>query len=155
VGTFVRLLYSAEDALAQAYDALGASAPDPLARRCRDAAVLCRQHLVALRPSVSLYGGRVGLAAPADETPGPGRPALDLEDIFLMSSVANLSWLVACAAAVRLGDDRLEATADYCQPQTRQQLMWLLHQLHHEDPIPGDEPDGPADAGGPTVLGGR
>ncbi|WP_426625672.1 hypothetical protein ACPPVW_06325 [Leifsonia sp. McL0607] len=141
---YLTLLAESESTLAESYrqvaDAHG-DEPD-VHFLCRSLASQCDDHRAKLDPVIA----RVG-TAPADDEPerlradaisqprsGPLGLLRDLQDLYLLASLTDITWSMVGQAAMALHDRELLDVVGSCDKQTAIQLRWLRTRMKQAAP---------------------
>lgn len=131
---YLTLLSSAEQTLAGSYrQVAGGHADDADVRyTCEDFARRCAGHAEALDPIISRYRDRrqaepdrlhpAGLAAARGGAIGLLR---DLQDLYQLASLVEITWTLVGQAAAGARDRDLLQVAERCATQTSAQVGWL------------------------------
>lgn len=132
--TYLTLLASAEQSLASSYHLVaGGHTGDPdVHYTCQDFARQCTGHAEALAPIAARYADRrqpepdrlhpAGLPATRS---GPVGLLRDLQDLYQLASLAEITWTLVGQAAAGARDRDLLQVTDRCAAQTTAQLAWL------------------------------
>lgn len=132
--TYLTMLQTAERTLAdsQGEIATGHAGESDVRYTCTGFARQCASHAEALAPLVDRYAGR-GQPGP-DRLHSPGLTSArggpigllrDLQDLYQLASLVDITWtLVGQAAAGARDRDLLDVVA-WCRPEIAAQLSWL------------------------------
>lgn len=140
---YLGLLQKAEQALASSYRLVadGHGAEPDVYHLCQTLATQCDQHERSLAPTRARYGDR-----PDDEPArlhavelsttrtGPLGLIRDLQDLYLLASLVDVTWMMIKQAALALRDDELNAVVRNCEPETKVQLGWLTTRMKQAAP---------------------
>ncbi|MDR6907739.1 hypothetical protein J2X63_003447 [Agromyces sp. 3263] len=109
---------------------------------CLTLAEQCDGHREQLAPIVERYG-----AAPSDDEPerlhadglrttrtGPLGLLRDLQDLYLLASLAEVTWTMVKQAAEALRDEELLGVVNTCQQEVDVQLHWLQTRMKQAAP---------------------
>jgi hypothetical protein len=109
---------------------------------CRTLASQCDAHREQLAPVVARYG-----EAPSDDEPerlhadglrrtrsGPLGLLRDLQDLYLLTSLTEVTWMMVKQAAEALRDEELLGVVDTCQKEVDVQLHWLQTRMKQAAP---------------------
>ena len=141
---YVTLLAESESTLARSYrqvaDAHG-DEPD-IHFLCLTLAKQCENHRQKLDEVIERIGrGEDGdeperLHADAIEEPrsGPLGVLRDLQDLYLLASLTDVTWTVVKQAAQALVDEHLLEIVEGCQKETAVQLRWLITRMKQAAP---------------------
>jgi hypothetical protein len=141
---YLSLLAGSERTLAEAYrqvaDAHG-DEPD-VHFLCLTLATQCDAHRERLDGVIAHYG-----AAPADDEPerlhaaGLGEPRTgalgllrDLQDVYLLASLTDITWKIVKQAAQALRDGELLEVVATCEHEIAVQLRWLQSRMKQAAP---------------------
>lgn len=131
---YLTMLASAEQTLAGSCRQVAGGHADEADVRyaCEDFARQCTSHAEALAPIVSRYADRrqaepdrlhpAGLAAARS---GPAGLLRDLQDLYQLASLVEITWTLVGQAAAGARDRDLLRTADRSAAETTAQLAWL------------------------------
>ncbi len=141
---YLSLLVEAERTLAESFREVAEGHGDEpdIHFLCQSLAGQCDEHVRALQPSVDRYG-----AGGADDEPerlhgeglketrtGPLGMLRDLQDLYLMASMVDVTWTMVKQAAQALMDRELIDTVMACDAQTAVQLRWLETRMKQAAP---------------------
>lgn len=144
LSVYLSLLAEAETTLADSFlqvsEAHGAE-PD-VHFLCLTMAAQCRAHRGLLDRVVEQYG-----EAPADDEPerlhaqgmsgtrtGPLGLLRDLQDLYLLASFCDVTWIVVKQAAQALRDPGLLDVVEACEHEIRVQVQWLETRMKQAAP---------------------
>jgi hypothetical protein len=133
LATYLRLLHTAEGTLGDSYRvaADGHRADADVHYTCRRFAADCSGHAEALRPTIDRYEHREleperlhppGLATARN---GPVGLLRDLQDLYQLASLVEITWTLIGQAAHGARDRDLIDVAAQCGSQVTTQLAWL------------------------------
>lgn len=131
---YLGLLRHAEQALAASFRqvAEGHGAEPDVFHLCHALARQCDAHAEALGPVVQRYGERDDdeperLHAEALSTTRSGPLGLlrDLQDLYVLASLVEITWTVVRQAGHALRDERLLDVVSTCAAETEVQSSWL------------------------------
>ena len=140
---YLGLLRKAEQVLASSYRqvAEGHGAEPDVYHLCHTLAKQCDQHERALAPVTERYGEQpddepenlhaVGISSTRT---GPVGLIRDLQDLYLLASLVDVTWMVVKQAALALRDDQLVAIVGQCEAQIKVQLGWLTTRMKQAAP---------------------
>ena len=140
---YLGLLVKAEQALAESYRqvAEGHGAEPDVHALCLMLATQCDQHEQALHAAVARYGERTDdeperlhAIAMAQTRSGPLGLLRDLQDLYLIASLVDVTWMMVKQAALGLRDDELTRIVSQCEAQTEVQLRWLTTRMKQAAP---------------------
>jgi len=140
---YLGLLQKAEQALASSYRqvAKGHGAEPDVYHLCQTLAKQCDQHEQALAPVIQRYGER-----PDDEPErlhaqkiletrsGPVGLIRDLQDLYLLANLVDVTWMMVKQAALGLRDGELIRVVSECDSQVKGQLSWLITRMKQAAP---------------------
>ena len=140
---YLRLLRKAEQMLASSYRqvAEGHGAEPDVYHLCQTLAQQCNQHERALAPVVERYGEQLGdeperllpVGITSTRT-GPVGLIRDLQDLYLLANLVDVTWMMVKQAALALRDDQLVAIVGQCETQIKVQLAWLTTRMKQAAP---------------------
>lgn len=131
---YLTLLSSAGQTQANSYRqvAVGHAGEPDVRYICEDFARQCAAHAEALAPIVVRYADRrqdepdrlhpAGLTSPRS---GPAGLLRDLQDLYQLASLVEITWILVGQAAAGARDRDLLQVADRCAAQITAQLAWL------------------------------
>jgi len=139
---YLGLVHRAEQTLADSLRMVGqghAQHPDVLFT-CRTLAAMSDDHVARLTPIVDRYGeqrhgddveepDRLHAEGLADVRTGPVGLLRDLQDLYLLATLVQSSWLLITQAAQGARDEELLGVAQHCQQETERQLTWLTTRM--------------------------
>jgi hypothetical protein len=141
---YLTLLAESERTLADAYlQMAGAHGDEPdVHALCLTMAAQCQAHERLIARIVAEYG-----EAPADDEPerlhheGVGEPRTgplgllrDLQDLYLLASLVDVTWMMVKQAAQALRDAGLLEVVEACEHETSVQLAWLQSRMKQAAP---------------------
>jgi hypothetical protein len=134
LSTYLTLLQNAETALARSYRqvATGHRPDSDVYYTCQQFARQCDEHSSALTPTVERYA-HVSEPEPERLHPegltsvrsGPIGLLRDLQDLYQLANLVDITWTVIGQAAHGARDRDLIALVSRCNEQTTAQLAWL------------------------------
>lgn len=143
LAVYLGLLDSSEKALAASFRQVAdghGDEPD-VTHLCQTLAGQCDAHRKALEDAISRYGEH-----PEDEPErlhadeltstrsGPIGMLRDLQDLYLLASLVDITWTMIRQAAQGLRDTDLAAVVSECEGQTKTQLAWLSTRMKQAAP---------------------
>ncbi|WP_368497698.1 hypothetical protein [Herbiconiux sp. A18JL235] len=141
---YLGLLHRSEAALAESFRqvAEGHGEEPDVFHLCHTLAGQCDEHAAALAPVVERYGEvdsddepeRLHADALSSTREGPVGLLRDLQDLCLIGTLVDLSWMVVRQAGLGLRDEELLAVVDRCSTETETQLSWLRTRLKQAAP---------------------
>jgi hypothetical protein len=140
---YLGLLRRAEQALAASFRevAEGHGAEPDVYHLCETLAKQCDQHEQALAPVIDRYGERpddeperLHAVALSETRSGPLGLIRDLQDLYLVASLVDMTWMMVKQAALGLRDDELTRVVAQCDGQTKVQLAWLTTRMKQAAP---------------------
>ncbi|MBG6226469.1 hypothetical protein IWX63_003068 [Arthrobacter sp. CAN_A2] len=109
---------------------------------CETLAGQCDEHQRALAPIIERYGEvqdedepeRLHAEKLTDTRSGPVGLLRDLQDLYLLASLVDITWTMIKQAAQGLRDEDLLAVVCDCDGQTSTQLRWLQTRMKQAAP---------------------
>ncbi|PKI93142.1 hypothetical protein CW368_02350 [Actinomycetales bacterium SN12] len=99
---------------------------------CHTLADQCDEHERLLRPVIDRYGEqpddepeRLHAAEMSESREGPLGMLRDLQDLYLMASMVEMTYTLVRQAALALRDEELLGIIETCSHQTSVQIAWL------------------------------
>lgn len=141
---YLGLLHKAEGTLAESFRQVseGHGHEPDVHFLCQALAAQCDEHQQALAPVIARYG-----EADDDDEPerlhadglqntrsGPVGLLRDLQDLYLLASLVDITWSMVKQAAQGLRDAELLAVVADCDGQTSTQLKWLQTRMKQAAP---------------------
>lgn len=141
---YLGMLRQAEATLAESFRqvAEGHGAEPDIHFLCQTLAEQCEHHRDLLEPIVRRYG-----AVASDDEPerlhadglsttrsGPVGLLRDLQDVYLLASLVDITWAMVKQAGSALRDTELLAVVQRCDTQTATQLRWLQTRMKQAAP---------------------
>jgi hypothetical protein len=140
---YLGMLQQAERELAESYRTVAdghGDEPDVHAT-CILLAKQCDEHVEAMRPSVERYGSqpsdepeRLHAAALPHPRSGPLGLLRDLQDVHLLASFVDMTWILVQQAAAALRDEELLALIAEREAETGVQVAWLTTRMKQAAP---------------------
>lgn len=144
LATYVGLLHTAEDTLAQSLRQVADGHPaevdiyyinHTLARECD-------QHVKALQPVVDRYGEDEQQSEPerlhaqglSQTRTGPVGLLRDLHDLYMLAAFVDMTWTVVGQAGRAARDRELVKIVESCHTQTSTQLAWIRTRMNQAAP---------------------
>lgn len=140
---YLGLLHRAEQSLAASFRqvAEGHGAEPDVFHLCHTLAQQCDAHAEALAPVVDRYGeapedepARLHADALSETRSGPLGLLRDLQDLYVLASLVQVTWLMVKQAALALRDEELLGVVSKCESQTELQLAWLRTRMKQAAP---------------------
>jgi len=140
---YLGLLRRAEQELASSYRqvAEGHGAEPDVYHLCQNLAQQCDQHERALVPVIERYGEqpddepeRLHAVGIVSTRTGPVGLIRDLQDLYLLANLVDVTWMMVKQAACALRDDQLVAVVSQCEAQIKVQLSWLTTRMKQAAP---------------------
>lgn len=141
---YLGLLHSSEGTLAGSFRqvAQGHGHEPDVFFICHTLAGQCDDHQHALAPIIERYGEvhdddepeRLHADGLKDTRSGPVGLLRDLQDLYLMASLVDISWTMIKQAARGLRDERLLTVISACDAETDIQLKWLSTRMKQAAP---------------------
>lgn len=140
---YLGLLHGSEQSLAESFRQVAeghAAEPDVL-HLCHTLAAQCDAHVTALRPVVDRYGDapddepdRLHADALSSTRSGPLGLLRDLQDVYVLASLVDITWTMVRQAGQGLRDEELLRVAARCSGETDLQLSWLRTRMKQAAP---------------------
>ncbi|WP_408956920.1 hypothetical protein [Natrinema sp. 74] len=109
--------------------------------RCQNFAEQCDAHVEQLTPLARRYGKdnpeepeRLHPEGISEPRSGPAGLLRDLQDLYMLASLVDITWTLVGQAARAVPDEELIETVTACDDQTETQLSWLRTQLSTDAP---------------------
>jgi hypothetical protein len=141
---YLGMLHQAETTLAESFRqvAEGHGAEPDVHFLCHTLAQQCEEHSRLLLPVVERYGEDLSdneperLHAEGLTTPRQGPVGLlrDLQDLYVLASLVDVTWAMVKQAGSALRDRDLLAVVSQCEGQTAVQLRWLQTRMKQAAP---------------------
>ena len=140
---YLGLLRKAEQVLASSYRqvAQGHGAEPDVYHLCHTLAQQCDQHARALGPVIERYGEqpddepeRLHAVGISSTRTGPAGLIRDLQDLYLLANLVDVTWMMVKQAAFALRDDQLVVVVEKCETQIKVQLGWLTTRMKQAAP---------------------
>ncbi|WP_284987879.1 MULTISPECIES: hypothetical protein [unclassified Arthrobacter] len=141
---YLGLLYKAEGTLAQSFRQVseGHGHEPDVQFLCQALADQCDQHQQALQPIIERYGEvddedepeRLHADGLQNSRSGPVGLLRDLQDLYLLASLVDITWTMIKQAAQGLRDKELLGIVNDCDGQTSTQLKWLQTRMKQAAP---------------------
>lgn len=141
---YLGLLHKAEETLATSYRqvAEGHGAEPDVHFLCLTLAAQCDEHQRLLQPVVERYGEdrsanepeRLHAEGLSQTRSGPVGLLRDLQDLYLLASLVDITWTMVKQAASALRDDELLSVVAQCDSETSTQLKWLQTRMKQAAP---------------------
>ncbi|MBI5159923.1 MAG: hypothetical protein HY996_00640 [Micrococcales bacterium] len=140
---YLGLLHRSEQSLAHSFRQVAdghAAEPDVL-HLCRTLAGQCDAHAEALAPIIDRYGeqaddepDRLHAVALGSVRSGPLGLLRDLQDLYLLASLVDITWTLVKQAGLGLRDEELLGIVADCDAETGVQLSWLRTRMKQAAP---------------------
>jgi hypothetical protein len=140
---YLGLLRGSEEVLGQSFAQVAdghADEPDVF-HLCHMLAKQCADHDERLRPVIDRYGAspddepeRFHAEALAQIRSGPVGLLRDLQDLYVLASLVDITWTVVKQAGQALRDEELLDIVAHCEAETRVQLSWLSSRIKQAAP---------------------
>lgn len=144
VNVYLGLLHKSEQTLAESFRqvAQGHGEEPDVHFLCQTLAKQCDEHEKALKPIVERYGEDTGDAEPerlhaqglSETRSGPVGLLRDLQDLYLLASLVDITWTMIKQAGQALRDKELLDVVARCDEQTATQLKWLQTRMKQAAP---------------------
>lgn len=141
---YLGLLHRSEQTLAASFRqvAQGHGAEPDVYYLCRSLADQCEAHEQALAPIVGRYGEvdeddepeRLHAEGLSETRSGPVGLLRDLQDLYLLASLVDITWTAVKQAAQGLRDAELIEVVERCEGETTTQLHWLSTRMKQAAP---------------------
>lgn len=141
---YLRLLHQAEDTLAESFRQVadGHGEEPDVYFLCQTLAKQCDEHNRLLQPIVQRYGEagadnepeRLHADALASTREGPVGLLRDLQDLYLLASLVDITWTLVKQAGSALRDSELLDVIEHCDAETAVQLRWLKTRMKQAAP---------------------
>lgn len=141
---YLGLLHKSEQTLAESFRqvAEGHGAEPDVYYLCQSLADQCQAHEQALVPIVDRYGEvqdidepeRLHAAGLGETRSGPVGLLRDLQDLYLLASLVDITWTAVKQAAQGLRDKELIDIVERCESETKVQLSWLSTRMKQAAP---------------------
>lgn len=141
---YLGLLHRSEQTLAASFRqvAEGHGAEPDVYYLCLSLADQCEAHEQALAPIVERYGevdeddepDRLHADGLAETRSGPVGLLRDLQDLYLLASLVDITWTAVKQAAQGLRDAELIEVVQRCEGETTTQLHWLSTRMKQAAP---------------------
>ncbi|MBI4901776.1 MAG: hypothetical protein HY829_15055 [Actinobacteria bacterium] len=141
---YLGMLHKAETTLAESFVQVAdghASEPD-IHFLCHTLAQQCQAHTRRLQPIVERYGEdssddepeRLHADGLSSTRQGPVGLLRDLQDLYLLASLVDVSWTMVKQAGSALRDRELLDVISQCEGETSVQLRWLQTRMKQAAP---------------------
>ena len=144
LNVYLGLLHRSEQTLAESFRqvAQGHGDEPDIHFLCQTLAGQCDAHQQKLKPVVERYGEDTGDAEPerlhaeglAQTRSGPVGLLRDLQDLYLLASLVDITWTMVKQAGQALRDRELLDVVEQCDGQTAIQLKWLQTRMKQAAP---------------------
>ncbi len=141
---YLGLLHRSEGTLAESFRQVseGHGHEPDIHFLCQSLASQCDKHQKALAPVIERYGevqdddepDRLHADGLKDTRSGPVGLLRDLQDLYLLASLVDITWTMIKQAAQGLRDEELLAVVGDCDGQTSTQLKWLQTRMKQAAP---------------------
>jgi hypothetical protein len=141
---YLGLLHRSEHTLAESYRQVAEGHGDEpdVYFLCRSLADQCEKHEQALLPIVQRYGEvekddepeRLHAEGLSKTRSGAVGLLRDLQDLYLLASLVDITWTVVKQAAQGLRDAELLGVVTRCEGETKVQLDWLATRMKQAAP---------------------
>lgn len=141
---YLGLLHNSEQTLADSFRqvAHGHGEEPDIHFLCQTLARQCDEHQQKLKPIIERFGEATGDAEPerlhadglAQTRSGPVGLLRDLQDLYLLASLVDITWTMIKQAAQALRDQELLNIVEHCDRQTAIQLKWLQTRMKQAAP---------------------
>ncbi|MGK3647180.1 hypothetical protein [Pseudarthrobacter enclensis] len=141
---YLGLLHSSEGVLAESFRQVAEGHGDEpdVYYLCHTLARQCDEHQKALAPAIDRYGEvteddepeRLHAQGLSETRSGPVGLLRDLQDLYLIASLVDVTWTVVKQAGQGLRDTGLLDIVASCDGQTTTQLKWLQTRIKQAAP---------------------
>lgn len=141
---YLGMLRKAEQALAESFRqvAAGHAAEPDVHFLCHTLATQCEEHSRLLLPVVQRYGEdrsdnepeRIHAEGLSATRQGPVGLLRDLQDLYLLASLVDVTWAMVKQAGSALRDRELLDVVSRCDGETAVQLRWLQTRMKQAAP---------------------
>lgn len=140
---YLGLLQKAEQALASSFRQVadGHGAEPDVYHLCQTLAMQCDAHEQALTPVIGRYGEqpddepeRLHAVEMSTTRSGPVGLLRDLQDLYLLANLVDVTWMMVKQAGLGLRDEQLIEIVGKCEGQTKVQLGWLTTRMKQAAP---------------------
>lgn len=131
---YIGLLHHAEQSLAASFRQVadGHGAEPDVFTLCQTLAKQCDSHEKALIPVIDRYGKqpddepeRLHVEEMVSTRTGPIGLIRDLQDLYLLANLVDITWTMVKQAAQGLRDKELMDVIGRCESETKVQIAWL------------------------------
>ncbi|MGR6901151.1 hypothetical protein [Glutamicibacter sp. V16R2B1] len=144
LSTYLSLLEKSESTLAESFRqvAEGHGHEPDVHFICQTLAKQCDEHQRALQPIVQRYGQgdvddepeRLHADGLSETRKGPLGLLRDLQDLYLLASLVDITWTMVKQAGQGLRDEELLDVVRACEEETEKQLKWLSTRMKQAAP---------------------
>ena len=144
LSTYLSLLEKSESTLAESFRqvAEGHGHEPDVHFICQTLAKQCDEHQRALQPIVQRYGQgdvddepeRLHADGLSETRKGPLGLLRDLQDLYLLASLVDITWSMVKQAGQGLRDEELLDVVRACEEETEKQLKWLSTRMKQAAP---------------------
>jgi hypothetical protein len=141
---YLGMLHKAETTLAESFVQVadGHGTEPDVHFLCHTLAKQCEEHTRRLQPIVDRYGEddsddepeRLHAEGLSSTRQGPVGLLRDLQDLYLLASLVDVSWTMVKQAASALRDRELLEVISKCEGETSVQLRWLQTRMKQAAP---------------------
>lgn len=141
---YLGMLHEAEKTLAESFREVAAGHGDEpdVYFLCQTLAQQCDEHVRLLHPIVQRYGEDASDGEPerlhadglSGTREGPVGLLRDLQDLYLLASLVDVTWTMVKQAGSALRDEELLDVVSRCDGQTTVQLRWLKTRMKQAAP---------------------
>lgn len=141
---YLGMLHQAENTLAESFRQVadGHGAEPDVHFLCHTLARQCEEHGRLLQPIVQRYGEDLSDAEPerlhaeglSGTREGPVGLLRDLQDLYLLASLVDVTWTMVKQAGSALRDRELLEVVSKCDGETAVQLRWLQTRMKQAAP---------------------
>ena len=141
---YLSLLAESEKTLARSFRQVAeAHGDEPDVRAlCQTLAAQCDAHETRLRPVIGRFGGgtvddepeRLHAQTLGEPRTGPLGLLRDLQDLYLLANLADITWTMITQAAQALADHELLDVVTACEKESAVQVQWLKTRMKQAAP---------------------
>jgi len=141
---YLALLSESEKTLAESFRAVAEAHGDEpdIHFLCLSLAEQSESHRTLLQPVIDRYGEvkkddepeRLHAAGVAKPRSGPLGMLRDLQDLYLLASLTDITWTAIKQAGQALRDKELLDVVSQCEEETSVQLRWISTRMKHAAP---------------------
>ena len=143
LAVYVGMIHAGEQTLADSFRQVGAghAAESDVPHMCDTLSKWSDDHVQRLAPIAARYGEmevdepeRLHAEGLSETRDGPVGFLRDMQDLYVLASFVQCSWLLVTQAAQGARDHELLEIAEHCQQETDRQLTWLTTRMKSAAP---------------------